>query len=233
VTHATLLQVPARFGEPEAQLGWVLEQARAPTDLLLLPETAFTGYVSPRGSFDLTPFAEPLERGVQRLANVAKHWQCDVVGPVIERVGALVFNATLGVSAEGEVWLQYRKRHPWLPETWASPGDLPWPLVQRFGRLLTCAVCFDLHFLPAEAAQVLEAADTLLFPSAWVDERLGDEHRAQLLQALADRFSLTILNSNWGPGAPRVPGQGGSMALRHGQKAERIQSTQARLEVEF
>lgn len=235
MNRATLLEVPARFGALEGQLDWVLQQAAAGpvTDLLLLPETALTGYVSRTGNFDLSPFAESLQVGVERLRTIAEHWHCDVVGPVIEQVGERVFNSTVGVSPAGDVWLQYRKRHPWFPETWASPGDLPWPMVHRFGQVLTCAVCFDVHFLAEEAARELEAADTLLFPSAWVDERRGDDARAPLLLELAQRFELTVLNSNWGDGKPHIPGQGNSLVARAGQKLERIQTNSTRLETMF
>jgi predicted amidohydrolase len=78
------------------------------------------------------------------------------------------------------------------------------------GLQLTCAVCFDLHFVAAEAPEVLEAADVLLFPSAWVD---GGETRRPMLEALSREFELTILNANWGVGRPAIRGQGGSMVV--------------------
>ena len=65
-----------------------------------------------------------------------------------------------------------------------------------------------MHFLAEEAADVLSRADALLFPSAWVD---GGESRQPLLADLAVRFGVTILNPNWGPGRPRLPGQGQSL----------------------
>ena len=233
--RVSLLEVPARWGRVAAQLEWIAAQATPshPTDLLVLPETALTGYVSPARQFDLTPFAEPLALGAARLGGLARHFGCDVLGPVIERDGPAVFNTTLGVAPSGEVWLHYRKRHPWFPEGWASPGTLPWPIVQRHGLRLSCAVCFDVHFLPAEAAEVLRAADVLLFPSAWVEGRPGEDERLRLLRELSTGFSVTILNANWGPGRPAVPGQGGSLVTRPDGSFERLRAGAARLDLEI
>jgi predicted amidohydrolase len=59
----------------------------------------------------------------------------------------------------------------------------------------------------------------LLFPSAWVEE---EDTREERLSALARRFDVAIVNANWGIGAPRVPGQGGSMIVsRRGQVVAR------------
>jgi predicted amidohydrolase len=232
--RVSLLEVPARWGRLTAQLEWIAAQASPaqPTDLLVLPETALTGYVSPAGQFDLTPFAEPLATGAARLKGLAEAFGCDVLGPVVEREGSAVFNTTLGVSPEGEVWLHYRKRHPWFPERWASPGTLPWPIVQRHGLRLSCAVCFDVHFLPEEAAEVLSAVDLLLFPSAWVEAHAGEDQRLGLLRELATGFSVTICNANWGPGSPAVPGQGGSLVARPDGSVQRLRAGAARLELE-
>jgi len=227
-----LLEVPARWGQPDAQLEWIARQAR-PVDLLVLPETALTGYVSPALDFDLTPFAEPLSDGVARLVALARRWGCEVVGPVIEREGEAVYNATVAVAPDGEVWLHYRKRHPWFPEKWASAGERPYPLVNRHGLRWSCAVCFDLHFLPEEAAEVLAEADVLLFPSAWVEERRGDDARMPLLRELARQCSVTILNPNWGPGRPALPGQGGSLVCQPEGQVLRLAAGEVRLEFEL
>ena len=107
--------------------------------------------------------------------------------------------------------LHYRKRHPWAPEVWATPGKGPLPLLTIAGHTVTLAICFDLHFLRDESAAELTAADTLLFASAWVDET--DALRMTLLTGLAITFSLNVVNANWGPGAPRIKGQGNSLIV--------------------
>jgi predicted amidohydrolase len=217
MTSVTLLELPAHFGDVEAQLAAVdAELAAAPPgDLVLLPELALTGYVSPALDFDVSRLAE-------------RH-ACTVVGPLVERARAQRFNAVLGFSAAGQRWLHYRKRHPWMPESWATPGDLPMPLVGWAGLTVTAAICFDVHFLAEEAADVLRAADLLLFASAWVEEV---DSRPTLLGELARTFDLAIVNANWGPGVPRIPGQGRSMAVhRDGRVVAQTQPGQRRLDV--
>ena len=63
---------------------------------------------------------------------------------------------------------------------------------------------------PAPGPDALAASDALLFPSAWVEDRVGEDHRRELLGGLARRFGITVINANWGVGVPRVWGQGGS-----------------------
>ncbi len=230
----TALQLPARFDEQAKQLAFVeaLLESGPRTDLVLLPEAALTGYVSPAGDFDLTRFAEPLEGPTRdALAHLARRFDCLVVGPLIERAGEHAFNAVLGIAPDGSTLLHYRKHHPWFPEKWATPGPGASQVVTWRKRKLTCAICFDVHFLEADAAQQLDDAELLLFPSAWVDDDEGDS-RPPLLRALAQQHSVAVLNANWGPGKPAVPGQGGSLFFgAKGVLQTRLKTKTGRLDV--
>lgn len=182
-------------------------------DLALFPEAALTGYVSPTGNFDRGPYAEPLEGpSAERLAELAQRHRVYIAGPLIERAGALLYNSLLLFDRAGRRVGHWRKRHPWFPEIWAAPGDLGSPIVTIENLRITAAICYDLHFLPDDAATTLASAELLLFPSAWVEE--PPESRFTLLPALARQFDLAIVNANWGPGAPRIPGQGRSILYR-------------------
>ncbi len=223
----TALQLPARWNQPDAQLRLTEALlARGPkTDLALLPEAALTGYVSPDGDFDLSPFAEPLSGPTHAAyASLARRFDCLLVGPVIEREGPRCFNSLVGVTPDGATLLHYRKHHPWYPETWASAGERWCPTVRWRGVALTVALCFDLHFLPGEP----DDAQLLLFSSAWVDP---DDTRPALLQALARARRLEVLNANWGSGPPLTPGQGGSLHVdRDGAVTARLQQEAGRLD---
>lgn len=209
----SVLELPARFGRPAEQLELArrLLAAGPRPDLALLPEAALTGYVAARRApdpFDLRPYAEPeggpLEQG---LAALAREVGAVVVGPHVLREGERCFNALVALGPDGAPLFRYRKRHPWFPEAWASPGEAPMPVVELGGRRVTAAICFDVHFLEAECARELAAAELLLFASAWVEEEDG---RPALLGGLARRTGLWIANANWGPGVPAIAGQGGS-----------------------
>lgn len=209
----TVLELAARWGRPGAVLDEVDRALAAgpATDLVLLPEAALHGYVSPDGDFDLTRFGEPLDGPTAaRAAALARTHRTHLVSPLVLREGAAVYNAIACFDPGGDPRFVYRKRHPWFPETWATPGGEPHPLVEIAGRTVTAAICFDVHFLADEAAGELEAADLLLFPSAWVEET---DTRPQLLGELARRFGVHVANANWAAGDVIVPGQGGSCVV--------------------
>ncbi len=209
----TVLELPARWGRAAAVLDEVDRALAAgpATDLVLLPEAALHGYVSPDGDFDLTPFAEALDGPTAtHAAALARAHRTHLVAPLVLREGTAAYNAIACFDPAGEPRFVYRKRHPWFPETWATSGPGAHPLVEIAGRTITAAICFDVHFLADEAARELAAADLLLFPSAWVEET---DSRPQLLGDLARQFGLHIANANWSAGDVVVPGQGGSCVV--------------------
>lgn len=215
--RVSVLELPARWGAPEVALQEVERLlALAPTDLVILPEMALTGYVSPDADFDLSRYAEPIDGPTMRAASaLAMRQRAHLVAPlVLEEAGAL-YNAAVVVGPDGEVVTTYRKRHPWFPERWATPGPLASPLFEIGGLTVTLAICFDGHFLPYDSAAVLSQADLLVFTSAWVDD---EDSRLPLLQSLARRFGIAVANANWARGVVDVPGQGGSCVLdAHGE----------------
>jgi predicted amidohydrolase len=196
------LELPARFDRARDALALADSLlARGPCDLALLPEASLTGYVSEAGDFDLARFAEPKGGPTCRaLADLAKKHQTHLVGPLVERSGDYVYNTMIGFDPSGAEFIHYKKRHPWYPETWATPGDGPHPKIRIRTVAITLAICFDVHF--AEWPR----ADVLLFPSAWVEE---EDSRVAMLTKLG----MNVVNANWGVGAPRLPGQGDSMIV--------------------
>ena len=204
--------MPSRWGEPHEALrevDGVLRHGPA-TDLVLLPEASLTGYVSPDLDFDLSRFAEPLDGATARaLSALAREHAAYLFGPLILEEDGACFNATVGFSPGGEHVVTYRKRHPWIPERWATAGTEPHPLVEILGLRVTIACCYDVHFL-AEAKGTLDAADLLLFPSAWVEET---DSRPRRLKRIAQRHRLAVAAANWGRGLLSVPGQGNSFIL--------------------
>lgn len=231
--RVNVLEVSARWGPPARTLADVAAalEASLPADLVLLPELALTGYVSPRGSFDATPFAEDADGPTARaLSALAVRHATTVVGPLVLREGEHVFNATLAFGPDGHRVFAYEKRHPWIPETWATPGRSAPPVVTIAGVRTTICVCYDVHFVSEDAAEELATADLLLFPSAWVDE---DDTRIPILTGLAQRFGIWIAAANWSAGVVRLPGQGDScvvdpagrlVARAHGAKGVEVVS---------
>ena len=225
VLRVTVLELPATWGAAAAALRAVDDELRRgpATDLVLLPEASLSGYVSPDGDFDLTGFAEPPD-GPTALAigELARRHRTNLVAPLVLAEGADRFNAMVGFGRDGEPMFTYRKRHPWFPETWASAGPEAAPTVLVDGARVTIAVCFDVHFLEEDAAGALDAADLLLFPSAWVEE---EDSRPVMLAEIARRHRIAIANANWAAGVVRVAGQGGSAIFgARGQVLARVAS---------
>lgn len=176
-------------------------------DLVAFPEAVFTGYVSPGGDFDLRRFAEPLDGPTcEAVGALAKRRRTAIAAPLIEREGEAFYNAYLLFDAGGRRIGHWRKRHPWLPETWATPGNLGTPVVEWRGLRVAAAICYDLHFI-----ETLDPCDLFLFPSAWVEE--GPDTRVPQLRTLARRFHMTVVNPNWARSDPALPGQGGSVIV--------------------
>jgi 5-aminopentanamidase len=206
------LQLPLVWGHKDAAFALLEAQlaALSGVQLVLLPEAFFTGYVSPMGRFDLRPYAEPLDgESRQRVAALARRFNVAIAAPLIEQAGQQYFNSMLFIDEHGALLGHYRKRHPWFPEKWASPGDLGFPVFLWGGCSLCMAICFDLHFLGKERGRELTQADLLLFSSVWVEED-GDTRTPQL-QGLAQRYKVNVINANWAESLPRVPSQGGSV----------------------
>src|SRR5687768_3944862 len=89
------LQLPVVHGDVAGalvRLESALAQARD-VDLVLLPETALTGYVSEAGDFDLRPYAEAIDGPTATaLAELAARSSTAIAGPLIERDGERTFN---------------------------------------------------------------------------------------------------------------------------------------------
>ena len=159
------LELPYRHGDPDGMLRRLddaLAQARG-LDLVVPCEALLTGYVSRRGDFDLTRFAEPLDgASVTALRALARAHGVALGAPWVERDGARCFNSYLVVDRAGATLAHYRKRRPWFPERWATPGDLGTPGFTLGGVRVTLAVCYDIHFVSRLAGAALDAADVLL-----------------------------------------------------------------------
>lgn len=207
-----VLEAPARFGDVAGTMAWIDEALpKVHADVVLLPEACLTGYVSPQGSFDLTRFGEPLDGPTARaMSERARKHGIHLGAPLIEKDGEKHFNTYCIYAPDGTRVVRHRKRHPWFPEVWASPGDAPHPVFEIGGVRATIAICYDVHFLEEEAADVLESVDVLIFPSAWVDVDGDPDAREEIFRRLTIRFRISIANANWGPGDVRILGQGGS-----------------------
>jgi predicted amidohydrolase len=205
-----------------AKLTKLVEEAAANgAKIIVLPETAITGYLSQdlktnwhlpgwpiERSFqgkDPSPFAETVPgASTDHFCALAKRLGVYVTIPLLEFEPSVdskrrppFYNTVCLASPEGKLVAHYRKLTPWPhPEkSWATPGNRG---VQTFdteyGRV-GLAICFDVHTI----LEKYKPHDiwALLYPIAWVD----DEHPAEwFFHRLPERvrpFGHWVIGANW------------------------------------
>ncbi|HET6427078.1 MAG TPA: nitrilase-related carbon-nitrogen hydrolase [Phycisphaerae bacterium] len=213
------VQCDSEFGDPEknrkALSSWIYNAARAGADIVVLPETAVTGYMSPDlkrtwqvGDRPITPgltgvdpraAAEPVPGPSTRFfAELARRYGIYLTVPLLEsdvRTGRY-YNTVVLLGPDGSMLTHYRKLNPWpwAEKGWASPGDLGHPVADTpFGRVGTL-VCFDIHEQASAMAE--RKVDTLLYSIAWVDSR-GSDWFPQKLPQIAARNGFHMVGANW------------------------------------
>lgn len=196
----------------------VTEAATNGAKIIVLPETAITGYLSQDlqtnwhlpgrplepvfTGKDPRPFAETVPGpSTKHFAALAGKLGVYLTVPLLERTGAddtlRLFNTVCLASPKGEIVAHYRKLTPWPhPEqSWATPGDRD---VQTFdteyGRV-GLAICYDIHtILKKYEPHKLWA---LLYPIAWVDENHPADWFWHKLPAKVAPYRHHLLGANW------------------------------------
>lgn len=142
-------------------------EIRRGADVVVLPELAFPGYTTDPAVLERS--AEPLGGPTVRAWHEAVAGTgAYIVGGFCERVGGLLFNTAVVVSAEGVI-LHYRKAHLFAEERGVlGPGDLGFPVVETsVGKIGVC-VCYDLRFVEVARLLALRGAELICVPAAWV-----------------------------------------------------------------
>jgi len=217
------IQFVSEFGAPEANrsrlVPLVREAAAAGAKIVVLPETAITGYMTAdiRTTWgvparDATPglrTASP-EQAAETVPGPSTKEFCRLAGalgiflPVplleIDASGAdehaRYFNTLCLAGPDGRLLLHYRKLNPWpfAERSWATPGDRGLAFVDtEYGRL-GLLVCFDINFEPANLAR--EGVDTILWSVAWVDREKSPWFGVELPR-LARECGVGIVGANW------------------------------------
>lgn len=216
---AAAIQVDSAMGEPDANrerlLALATEAAERGAKLIVLPETAITGYMSCDiqttwrvGDHDITEGLTGRDPGdaaetvpgpsTEAFAALSDAYDCYITVPVLEadRKTGRFYNTIVVVGPEGERAIHYRKRNPWqyAERGWAWVGNLGNPVVDTpFGRIGTI-ICFDIHEQGPIMAEL--KVDHLLYCIAWVDSE-GSDWFDTRLPAKAAEHNLNIIGANW------------------------------------
>ncbi len=223
---AAAIQFTSQFGKPaENRQGLeplIREAAKNGAKIVVLPETAITGYlptdlsctwqvgnlelspklkgVSPADAAETVPGESTLAFGA-----LAKELQIYLTIPLLEvdRKSGEYFNTVTLAGPDGQQLLHYRKQNPWpwAERGWATKGDRGHQYVDTpFGRM-ALLICFDINFEPPTLKR--KKVDHLLYPIAWVDDENSTWFSKQL-PTIAKENRLNIIGANWSPPVPPV-----------------------------
>lgn len=180
------------LAETERLIAQLAKQEQPKTELILLQELHGTEYFCQTEALDYFDLAEPLQGPTtQRLAALAKQYQCVIVGSIFERRMAGVYhNTAVVLEKNGELAGYYRKMH--IPDDpgfyekfYFTPGDGNEnsfrPIHTSVGKL-GVLVCWDQWYPEAARLMALAGADMLLYPTAigWDTQDTPEEQQRQL-----------------------------------------------------
>jgi predicted amidohydrolase len=231
------IQFVSRWARPEENRRGleplVREAAKGGAKIVVLPETAISGYMS--HDIRLTWQAEggrltPGLQGVspkevaetvpgpstRELGSWAKDLGIYLTVPLLEvdEASGKFYNALVLMGPDGSLLLHYRKLNPWpwAERGWATAGDRGHQVVDTpYGRL-GLLICYDINFEPPKLHE--RQVDHLLYAIAWVDEPRSTWFHKQLPD-IARSNRLNIIGANWSiPDQPGWHGYGQSLVIR-------------------
>jgi predicted amidohydrolase len=213
------VQCASKFGDPKGNrkriASLVTRAARKGAKIVVLPETAITGYMSSdiktawqvpgREISDDLNGVDPKDAAetvpgpsTKFFAPIADAYGIYLTVPLLEvdRKTGKYYNTSVLLGPDGRILIHYRKRNPWIwaEKGWAADGNLGNPVADTpFGRL-GLLICFDVH----DQFEVMSKLkiDTLLYSIAWVDDADSDWFSVQL-PAKTKECDFNVIGANW------------------------------------
>jgi predicted amidohydrolase len=176
--------------------------------LIVCPEMAATRYLFTDATA-AARIAEPATGpGYQELAAVAQRHAAYLVCGYAEQAfdadgkPSHLYNSARVIGPDGALLYNYRKRLLFdADETWASPGDVPYPLLQTPHARLAAGICMDLNDDRFTAFLRQTAPHVVAFCTNWVDE--GFDVRPYWRYRLQDVPSYFIAANTYGEESAR------------------------------
>jgi len=213
------IQFISRFGRPKENRrglrALIRTAARGGAKIVVLPETAVSGYmsqdlgrtwqlkgkrvtpglqgVSPEAVAETVPGPSTREFG-----HLAEQLGIYLTVPIVEvdPKQKKYYNTLVLLGPDGKILLHYRKLNPWpwAERGWASAGDRGQQSVDTPLGRLGLLICYDINFEPPKLNK--HKVDHLLYSIAWVDEPGSRWFRRQLPE-IARRTNVNIIGANW------------------------------------
>jgi predicted amidohydrolase len=195
VQTAPVFADPARNRDRSAAM--IAEACGNGAKVVVLPELCISGYAF-RSRGEAQDLSEPADGpSAAAWARAAAPHGAFVVGGICERDGDELFNSAILVGPDGLVGT-YRKTHLWNDEKrYFAPSDLGFPVFDTpFGRI-GMLICYDLWFPEAFRSCVLNGADVICVPTAWMPIPRQDPDRDSihniLIMAAAHANSIPVI----------------------------------------
>ena len=172
-------------------------------DLLVLPEATMHDFGP--ADFALAPVAEPLDGPfVTALVDAARSLGAYVIAGMFERADHdepdHAYNTLVAVGPDGVVAASYRKLH--LYDAFAyreserlRAGNAEPPVIDVGGLAVGLMTCYDLRFPEVARSLVLDGAQALVVPAAWVRGPHKLLHWQTLLAARAIESTAYVLGA--------------------------------------
>jgi len=193
VAIAQLISSPDKIANLAKAKKYIAKAKEMGADLICIPE-AFMVYVPAISDVKYADIAEPLNGPfVTGLEEAARENQIYVVCGIYEmeqKDKVRAYNTTVVLNRDGELIHHYRKTH--LYDAFAHqesksiiPGDGPLKVFEtEFGKI-GLLVCYELRFPEITRQLVLQGADILMIPTAWLAGSLKEEQFEILIRARA------------------------------------------------
>lgn len=192
-----LIQFDVAWEDRQANRSRILSLVSAakpiPGSLIVLPETAFSGF-----SFDVAAAAQSSSQEDENfLAQIAVQYQCTVTGGVISRMddshGA---NQSVTFSPDGALLARYTKLQPFSPggEEKSYPAGHDMVTFDYGGFKAAPFICYDLRFPELFRAATRCGADLFIVIASWPARR--HHHWLTLLQARAIENQACVIGVN-------------------------------------
>lgn len=192
-----LAQIDVVLGDREANLATVRQIAAraemAGADLLVLPELWGTGYMLEQAH----ELSDALGKGLfEEVAVLAARHHLAIVGSLLERDGAQVYNTATLYDAQGKRLHSYRKTHLiglMQEDLYLGAGQQAEVFETAWGTS-ACAICYDLRFPELFRRYALAGAGVIIIPAEWPTTRI--EHWRTLLRARAIENQAVVIACN-------------------------------------
>lgn len=193
----------------------IRQAAKNGAKVVVLPETAITGYMSydlkitwriegrrtTRGLNSIHPkdYAESAcGESVKQFSALAKELKIYLTIPFLEidPDTGNYYNTVVLALPDGTTSKHYRKINPWpfAERSWASKGDRGDIFLDTSYGRMALLICFDINFEPPNLKKL--GVDHLLYSIAWVDDADSDWFTHKL-PAIAKQNNLNIIGANW------------------------------------